>query len=510
MQPRSLVSAPRGYPPFAVRSSVAAHANPNWFIRPLIAGLIILPILVVLFAPAAHRIGMLVAYANVFIIGVAMIHFIRQRTFEASVPVLFLTWLLFSWPVSSIYFGLFDPDIAYVTQRNTREPFLDGNVRLQAVTMLFLVGYLTTVTLLNRARGGLIPTFSSDNPATARMAYLAVALTTFAFAGGMVSRLVTGNESLAGYFMLGVFLYLYAIPVIIGVLFPKIFWVPKIIAFGFLGFTSLAFILFNLRFFALVPWAMIFFGYLFFGEASNKKKLVILAVVLIGFPVMLVLGDTVRNLTKGKNRELSLEERRAVLSNWTEWLGQGSVFSRTFARIFSPSGHAIVTRTPEEVPYLDFDAARFIEEYLAVVFIPSRFYNNPYYSNTAHLNDYNHLVNEKTSEELSLPGSLWMYGGYLPVILGSMALGLLHTGVMKWIRYANRVSAYKGLFYFALIAGTIMWGFNLDLLTHTRSIVRGMAIAIVLWYCLVKWILGRSARRVPQVRPSRLVVGVGQ
>ena len=143
-----------------------------------------------------------------------------------------------------------------------------------------------------------------------------------------------------------------------------------------------------------------------------------------------------------------------------------------------------------------------------VVFVPNRLYYDPYYSTTYHLNAYSHRVNENTSEELSLPGSLWMLGGIIPVFFGGIATGLLHTGVMKWIMSATRKSPYQGLFYLAIIAGTILFGFNLDFISHARAVVRGMLLATILWYCVVTWILGRSAQSASIIRRRPLGIPV--
>ena len=212
---RSRVNAPYLNTPYAIRRNLTPPITQNWFVRPLIAALVVLPIVLLMFAPSAHRPGMLMAYGNILIIGMAMIHFVRQRTFESAVPILFTSWLLLSWPISSIYFGFFDPDVAYTTTHETREPLLDGNVRLQAVTMLFLFGYLATVVLLNRRRAAQVPSFSIRNVATTRMVYVATLLTTFVFMCGVFRTFYGGN--IIVYIASGLFLFLYAIPLVLGV-----------------------------------------------------------------------------------------------------------------------------------------------------------------------------------------------------------------------------------------------------------------------------------------------------
>ena len=242
----------------------------------------------------------------------------------------------------------------------------------------------------------------------------------------------------------------------------------------------------------LVPWVMIVFGLLLFSEWPARRKAILALVCVIAFPFLIVLGEVTRGFAKG-NLE-SIGERTELMSHWQEFFSQNSVFGQTMGRLFSTGGHSIITMTPQEVPYLDFNPMQYGAEMALAVFVPGKFYSDYYYSTTYHLNNYGlRVIIGGTSVELSLPGSLWMLGGWLPVFFGAIVTAMLHLLVMYWLRAATRKSVYKGLFYLAMVTGVIIWGFNLDLIYHARSVVRGMLAAIMLWHLVVRPLLGSSA-----------------
>ncbi len=159
----------------------------RWLVWPAVLLIVLLPFGILAKARSWDLPGLLVSYLNVLVIILSMIYFLRRRTFQAMIPVLFLVWLLFSWPLSTIYFGLFAPDAAYVTVTEEHRPFLDGNLRVQMVDLLFLAGYLPIV-MLFLPRGKSLTVFDAQNPATKRIVYVAVGISMCAFAGGLYAR----------------------------------------------------------------------------------------------------------------------------------------------------------------------------------------------------------------------------------------------------------------------------------------------------------------------------------
>ncbi len=313
-------------------------------------------------------------------------------------------------------------------------------------------------------------------------------------------------ETGLGYLLSGMFNYLYAVPLVIGVLYPKIPRTVRIAVLTFFAVTSPVYLLYHSRFNLLVPWVMMAAGILFFSEWPPRKKMTLLLVILIAFPLMIVIGEVTRG---GGNQNQSLERRKELLANWKEFLSQNSALSQTMSRFFSTGGHSIITLSPEQVEYLEFQPVKYVTELVVSTLVPGRLYSDYYYSTTYHLNRYGLRVGTTTSVELSLPGSLWMLGGWLPVFVGGLYIGMLHLFVMNWLRAATRKSAYQGLFYLSVILGTVAWGFNWDPITLTRGLLRVMLAAVILWHFLVRPLLGNSAmtgaRTMTWRRPGVLI-----
>ena len=200
----------------------------------------------------------------------------------------------------------------------------------------------------------------------------------------------------------------------------------------------------------------------------------------IGFPLAIIIGETTR--TVGHGRSDTTQERLEAFGHWQENLAQGAFLGRTVDRLFSVGGHTLITLSPERVEFLDFDLHRYLIELATTVFILGRIYSNTYYATSFHLNRYGIRVSNTTSVELTSVGSLWMLGGWVPVMVGGIWFGLMHSGLMHWLRSATRKSSYQGLFYFTVVLGLLIGGFNQELMIHTLAIVRGVLAAALMWH----------------------------
>ena len=231
----------------------------------------LIPIGLVLSARTDDMGGLALAYLNVLLMGSAMVYFAR-RTFEGMVPGTFLVWSMLCFPITAIYYCLANPDAAYGTMTLEVRRILDGTFRVQAATMAFIVCYLATIFLLQPRKGKTIASFSAKNPATRKFAYFAAAISMVAFACGLYARVTVNYESGFGYLISGIFNYLATIPMIIGVLFPKISRSVRLVVVGFFALTSPVYLLYHSRSNLLLPWVMMTFGLLFFSEWPQRKK----------------------------------------------------------------------------------------------------------------------------------------------------------------------------------------------------------------------------------------------
>jgi hypothetical protein len=483
----------RGMPPLARQS---------WFIYPLVIGLLILPAVILAVARAEDRAGLMLAYLNVTIIGIAMAYFVRRRTLHAILPVLHLTWLLFSWPLASIYFGVFAPEAGYVLIDETQRPYISGNARVQAVVLLFLLVYLPIVSVLGRWRTP-VADYREPTPAGQVAALVAMAIAVFGLTFKALGQFME-KGSLPRYFADASFLYLNGVPLVVGALFPIVPLVLRVLFLAFLAGIGFLFLLANARGLAMLPIALFVFGLLFVSSMSQRWKTGVLAIVLVAFPVVLIAGETTRALL-GRGGFEHLGHRLETMGRWQEVVGQQSVLGRTFARTIFIGGHSIITLTPDSMEYLEFDAPRYITEFLTRLFVPGRIYADHYYSSTTQLRRYKFLITEATSVELSFLGSLWLIGGVPPVVVGTALVALLHLLAGWWLRAAARASPYQGAFFLAMISYHTLWGHNLDLISHSRSLIWQMVFATLVWYLFVRPLLQPFSARPRWM--TRLVAG---
>jgi hypothetical protein len=104
---------------------------------------------------------------------------------------------------------------------------------------------------------------------------------------------------------------------------------------------------------------------------------------------------------------------------------------------------------------------------------------------------------------MSLLGSLYMLGGVVPVILGACAIAGFHSLLSRLIGLANRRSRHLGLFIFSMMASTLIWSQNVDLITNVRVTAWRVLSAFVLYGALLRPLAERPAGQRRLVRPGR-------
>lgn len=480
----------------------------GWIVWPWVCVLMVLPLAILALAEDRDRTGLILAYVNVALIGSTIVYFVTRHTFAALVPVLWFSWLLLSWPSATIYMGLFEPEARYVLVDETYRRCLDGNERMQFVVLIHALTYLMVIALF-APKGAAVPDFSANDSTAWRLGVAATLLAMFAIGIHAIgARLGEGPISYIGT---GAFIYLNGFPFIIGALFPRIPIAIRGVFLGFLIVVGLFYLVAGARTWALLPFVLMVAGLLFCAAYPQRIKLLVILAFVVGFPIAVVFGETTQALTQTKGFE-RFEERQAQLQGtWRQNLAQGSTIGRTFGRTFSTGGHSIVTLTPESYDYLEFNAGNYLTELVTVIFVPGAIYGGRYYASTTQLKRYGMRITEKTSVELSFVGSLWLIGGWLPLIVGTALVAVMHALMMRWIHSATLASPYQGLFYVAMTAYPIFWGYNLDPISHTRGVVLGCIAAMLVWYIVIMPFVGvvRRARgaAVPRRVPMRMPPG---
>ena len=313
---------------------------------------ILMPFLILFVVSRDLQATCFLAYLNCMILGFTFRIFIKRQDLIAMVPFVFLGYLFFSMSFSILYFALVNPEAAYFRLTSGYVSFFTKGVRYQLVVLLFLIGYLSMVFLALRK--------SPVTPATAtppsRFALTMIAFfVMFVIFLNITTRFIT-LPSVIQYFSVGLYNYLYGLPFILGVYYKQFSKIMKIVLISFFACAMLIYTVGNARGAAVYPTALMILGLLLFGEMSNKIKKVIIISVLVGFPMYFFLGNVTRTLLGTVGFEEGFQYRLQTLRRWREVSGQMNVLDNMFGRLFFTGGHTIITQSPEQVPYRNFDA----------------------------------------------------------------------------------------------------------------------------------------------------------
>lgn len=436
----------------------------GWFSWPMIAGLAAL-LLLIMFKAGPHKGMVFSAYLNCIIGVFAVLFFFRINTLESRIPAFFLPLLIIAWPLASIYMAMYAPDTAYHLLTGKVIPFISDNLKLQNSVLLFLLGYLPLLLV------GLRKQPSAGEAAIRNPQRVADFTTLFAlmiFASNAVSKVVALPGPLL-YVVDGLLIYIQGILFISGALITKmsgkvklalLIGLPAIIFFYTLG---------NARGLAARPFAMFIFGILFFSEIKPNKKIIILSVIVVFIPSYMVIGNVTRRLTKSVGFE-NLGERWDALKQWRSATKGASPIAETLGRLFFTGGHSIITRTPEEYPFIDFYPGAYVKEAFLTL-LPRRFYYHPHYSGNWILLRYGFNISETTSVEVSMLGNMWLSGGYPFVFLGGLMMGLFHLFLAMVVRVAWKKSGLMALLFFGLIGGHLVGAAGLDFIHQWRRMI---------------------------------------
>lgn len=449
-----------------------------------------LAILVILGTPAEHLPGALLAYANLLLIGAAAIYFVQQRTLQGLIPVLFLLWFAAGWSLPTLYFATLFPKAVYYAYADRRE-ILFGAVRVQSVGFAFLVAYLTTVLTLS----GRYPpwTFSVATRLTdRRVGTLVLWIVMAAITLHAVSQVVPLPGPLV-YVAAGSYNYLHGLMLLVGVLFLRLPGHVRLRALVFMALAAAFYLIGNARGLAVLPATLFVVGLIFLSDVSQRYKTWTVIVACAALPLALVIGNTTRTLL-GSIGFTEIGARLDALGQWQEVLSNTPVLAATFHRLFFVGGHSIIAFSPEYIPYLDFSPAAYGWELLTRL-LPGKLFYEPFYSTNDRLREYGFLITAETSYPMSLLGSLYMLGGVVPVILGGSAFGVFHALLGRGIGWANRRSRYLGLFIFSMIASTLIWSQNVDLIANFRVTAWRVLSALVLYGVILRPLAEYRTRR---------------
>ncbi len=485
----------------ATATPAARIERPRWLILPLAITLVALAALIPFATAQRHLLGATIAYANLFIVGAATVYFVRQHTLQGLIPVLFLAWFVMGWPLPTIYFATMYPNESYHPFADEREILFNAE-RVQLVGTLFLVVYLATF----RALQGRCARWT-QSPANAETERRVGSLVLWIVMGAITLHATSQVVSLPGpliYIASGSYNYLHGLMFMVGVLFLRLNIETRLRALSFMAFAAAFYLIGNARGLAVLPATLFVVGLIFLSDLRQRYKTWAVIAACAGLPLALAIGNTTRVLM-GSIGFHDIGARINAMGDWQEALNRTPVLVSTFHRLFFVGGHSIIAYTPEYYHYLNFSWVDYGWEFLTRL-LPGKLFYAPFYSDNERLRDYGFLITDETSFPMSLLGSLYMLGGILPVAAGGVAFGVFHSLLARLIGAASRRTPYLGLFILSMIASTLIWSQNVDLITNVRVTAWRVLTAFILYLVILRPLVKRSKARRLERRRHRIPV----
>jgi len=472
-----------------VETSALANPVATWFKYIVIALIILVPVLIVCFAPASRWGTAFFAFINCIIYSTFAVRFLRKATLGYLIPLLAPLWLVIGSCIGIIYFAIFFPYETYRTMSGSIS-FFAGGIRYQLAICIFLLTYLFSMNWLLRKE---INVIQSPQMVSRRVAYLSIIVIV-----GVVSI-----EIICSFLPFPLFISFWAgrfftryqtLLFIAGAAILVLPIVSKLWLVVFLLTMTFFYVLRNARAMALVPLVAFFCGLFFFSQIKTRTKLTLAIAIIIGLPFFLMISNTVRTLLGPGSQQASVEQKLSALKDWREAAKRWHLGMGFFGRMYFTAGNTIVAYTPLLYHYKHPVPLKYAREF-AIYMLPDQIIRRvkgisdrttklavlmqTEYTGTWLLRDYGMEVIETSSVETSTIGHFWMLGGYPFVFLGGIAVALVH-GFAAWvIRRAWLKNPDKGIFYFAVLFYPFVWTMNWDFIQLWRNIFWGLIYAFV-------------------------------
>jgi len=424
-------------PPFArrfpetsgpARVSAVPRPSHSWLLL-LWAALLLATLGAFWVVPPEHRLTAVMALANVVLTGLICFRLLRVNPVTGLVPCFFLIPNTIQSGVSTLYFSIFNP-VIFATYGGGRWYLMNENAFFQATAMACIACFALPWLLLQRADWAL------DRYAAFRRAAVNVAMPTFLVFTACIGSLLVlrifsiSATTLLGYVVYGLFRYTHALPLVAGVAWADLprrsrYFIIAVLAANLLVNTAT-----NSRYYAFIPVAFFAAGVMFLSAVSTSRKYVALVGMLGVVAFALVLGDAGRRLGIGlwQGGIEDLRRRYDVLTQKSDEVLDVRWGDQIFGRLFTTGGHQITTLMPQVVAFKQFDLPIYVAEVLSQGFLPRNQANalvRPYHEEKTSLVSIGHRLTERHSVERSFIGAAWELGGYGPLVVISIAAGVL-------------------------------------------------------------------------------------
>jgi hypothetical protein len=265
----------------------------------------------------------------------------------------------------------------------------------------------------------------------------------------------------------------------------------------------------NSRYYAFVPVAFFAAGVMFLSAVSTSRKYFALVGMLVVVAVALVLGNAGRRLGAGlwQGGVEDLRRRYEILTEKSDQAIDARWGDEIFGRLFTMGGHQITTLMPQALAFKQFDLPIYVSEVLSQGFLPRKLATalvRPYHEEKSSLVSIGHKITERHSVERSFIGAAWELGGYGPLVVISLASGILVLTIVALVERqllprAPRMAAVC----FAILCDSVLQSVpeGLPCMAHEciYSVVVGTGVYGMVW-TLGNTIYRRSFLRLGKLR----------
>jgi hypothetical protein len=488
------------------RASGVARPSHSWLLL-LWAGLLLATLGAFWVVPPEYRFTAMLSLANVVLTGLICFRLLRVNPVTGLVPCFFLIPVTIQSGVSTLYFGIFNPAISG-TFGGQRWYMMNDNAFFQATAMACIACFALPWLLLQRAD------WTLDRYAAFRRAAMNVAMPTFLVFTACIASLLLLRilsipvTSFLGYVVYGLFRYTHALPLVAGVAWADLpkrsrYFIIAVLLVNLLINTAT-----NSRYYAFIPVAFFAAGVMFLSAVSTGRKYVTLVAMLGVVAVALVLGNAGRRLGAGlwEGGVEDLYRRYEILTEKSDQVLDARWGDEIFGRLFTTGGHQITTLMPHVLAFKQFDLPIYVAEVLSQGFLPRNLANalvTPYHEEKSSLVSLGHRITEKHSVERSFIGAAWELGGYGPLIVISLAAGVLVLLVVALVERqllprAPRMAAVC----FAILCDSVLQSVPEGLPSMAHECIYSVVVGTGV-YGMV-WMLGNTLYRRSFMRLAKL------
>jgi len=247
---------------------------------------------------------------------------------------------------------------------------------------------------------------------------------------------------------------------------------------------------------------------MFLSSVTQRRKYLALAATMAVVAVSLVIGNAGRRLGAGvwKGGIEDLRRRYDILTQKSDQVLDARWGDEIFGRIFTMGGHQITTLMPSTISFKSFSLQTYVAEVASQGLLPRWLATKlvtPYHEEKSSLIAIGHRLTENHSVERSFIGAAWELGGFPPLILISMATGLLLlliTGVVEQIIFPW--SPRMGVVCFSVLCDSSLQSIPEGLPSMAHECIYGVIIGMGVYAGV--WFLGNTLARRSFLTLARL------